>query len=523
MSTSLDPVPSRGAAWRWWVCGLLLLATMLNYMDRLTLNLTAVRIMYEFGLDARDYGQLESAFAFAFALGAIVFGWLADRYSVGWLYLVAVLGWSVAGFATGAAHGFLALLACRFFLGLFEAGNWPSALRTTQHILPPAQRTFGNGILQSGAALGAVVTPVLIAFMISRADPVSFQSHQNWLLSVVGQTVGRTMSGLPTAADLAPWLTPVFLPGAWRGPFLVIGVLGVSWAVLWLVSVRRRDLLLPARAAGPSLMSVLGWLVALLGCDVGVQVLARLGTFGHSASGQPETPWWLALLVKATMSVVGITLVMRWLLRSTADEDRVPRPLFLRRVAALAVLVTVMNLTWHFFRAWLPLFLQQERGYTEAETTSFFIAYYVSTGVGSLVAGLAPMLLSWFGVPVQRARVLVYAGCAVLCTLSLVAAWLPAGELLLNVLLVIGFATLGLFPLYYSFNQELTVRHQGKLSGALGCMNWLAMYLLHEVVGTAVKQTGSNAVGMALAGLPPLVGLAALLLLWGKDPPPKPV
>ena len=84
---------------------------------------------------------------------------------------------------------------------------------------------------------------------------------------------------------------------------------------------------------------------------------------------------------------------------------------------------------------------------------------------------------------------------------------------------VIGFATLGLFPVYYSFSQELTLKHQGKLSGALGCINWLAMYLLHETVGTAVKQTGSNSLGVALAGLAPMLGVAALLLLWGKDAP----
>ena len=78
--SATDPTPARGAAWKWWVCGLLLLATMINYMDRLTLNQTAVRIKQEFTLDARDYGHLESAFAFAFALGGLVFGWMADRW-----------------------------------------------------------------------------------------------------------------------------------------------------------------------------------------------------------------------------------------------------------------------------------------------------------------------------------------------------------------------------------------------------------------------------------------------------------
>ena len=118
---------ARGPSWKWLVCGLLLLATMINYMDRLTLNLMASRIKVAFGLDNRDYAQLESAFGSAFALGAIVMGFLADRWNVRWLYPAAVLLWSLAGFATGLVDGFAALLICRFLLGLSEAGNWPCA------------------------------------------------------------------------------------------------------------------------------------------------------------------------------------------------------------------------------------------------------------------------------------------------------------------------------------------------------------------------------------------------------------
>src|SRR5262249_39541366 len=103
-------LPQRSGAWKWWVCGLLLLATMINYMDRLTLNLMAKPIMEDLGLDERDYGQLESAFAIAFAVGAIVAGWLADRWNVRWIYPAAVVVWSLAGFVTGLAEGFLALL-----------------------------------------------------------------------------------------------------------------------------------------------------------------------------------------------------------------------------------------------------------------------------------------------------------------------------------------------------------------------------------------------------------------------------
>jgi hypothetical protein len=73
-----------------------------------------------------------------------------------------------------------------------------------------------------------------------------------------------------------------------------------------------------------------------------------------------------------------------------------------------------------------------------------------------------------------------------------------------------------LFPNYYSFSQELTVQHQGKVTGALGCINWLAMALLHELVGDSIKRTGSYSLGMALAGLAPMVGFLVLFLCWGN-------
>ncbi len=99
-------VQSRSSVWKWLICGLLLLATTINYMDRLTLNLMSVKIMeHRFDLNAREYGQLEAAFGSAFAIGAIITGWLADRMNVRWLFALSVLAWSLAGFSTGLPRG----------------------------------------------------------------------------------------------------------------------------------------------------------------------------------------------------------------------------------------------------------------------------------------------------------------------------------------------------------------------------------------------------------------------------------
>jgi ACS family hexuronate transporter-like MFS transporter len=458
-------LPPRRPAWKWWICGLLLLATMLNYMDRLTLNLTGVQIMREFGLDERDYAQLESAFAFAFALGAIIFGWLADRWPVRWLYPAAVIGWSLAGFSTGLAQTFAYLLVCRALLGLFEAGNWPCALRTTQHILPPSERTLGNSILQSGAALGAVITPLIVVGLVS-------------------------------------------LTGDWRPAFLAVGLVGATWVVLWLPSVRREDLDIPRSPGGPTLVSILGWLVLLLAIDTA----AHMGAFPDAAS-------WLPLAVKIGVTVLGVVGVFLWLRHATRDDRHLPRRIFFFRFWAMVALVVAINTTWHYFRAWLPLFLQRQRGYSLTEAGLFSTAYYIATDVGSLTSGFIVLFLARAGMAVHWSRVTVFAICAALTLLSLVVIALPAGPLLLATLLVIGFSSLALFPIYYSFSQDLTVRHQGKVTGSLGCINWLAMALLHELVGDSIRRTGNYAEGLAIAGLAPLVGFAVLMLLWRQVPP----
>jgi ACS family hexuronate transporter-like MFS transporter len=464
MPTSLLDVQhsSRGAAWKWWVCGLLLLATMINYMDRLTLNLMSVRIMTVFQLDEVHYGQLESGFAVAFALGAICIGWMADRWNVRWIYAASVFVWSLAGFATGLANGFAALLMCRIFLGLAEAGNWPCALRTTQRILPPAQRTMGNGILQSGAAIGAILTPIII----ERVAP----------------------------SDLS---------GSWRYPFMVIGAAGATWGVLWLLSMRYSDLAIPPSAQGQSLGGILVWLLLLQG--IGLALRAFAGEWS-----------WMPLVGTSLISILGIGGVICWLLRMTRDEATMPRRQFIRGFFVLAVLVVTINIAWHYFRAWLPLFLQRQHDYDERFSNHFMIAYYVATDLGSLCAGVTTLWLARRFLSVHGSRVVVFFVCAFLTCLSIVAALLPAGPMLLGVLLVIGFAALGLFPNYYSFSQELTVRHQGKVTGALGCINWLAMALLHELVGDSIKRMGSYSLGMALAGLAPMAGFLVLFLCWGN-------
>jgi len=207
MERVTESTRAHSTAWKWWVCALLLCASAINYMDRQTLANAATRITREFQLSQEQYGNLELAFGWAFAVGSLVFGWLADRVSVRWLYPAVLTLWSLVGFATGLVQTYSGLLVCRTLLGLFEAGHWPCAIKTTQRLLDPKDRTMGNSVLQSGTSIGAIITPLLM----------------NWLMSNEA--------------------------GSWRFPFQAIGVGGIVWIFFWLALVRRNDLSKPAPAA----------------------------------------------------------------------------------------------------------------------------------------------------------------------------------------------------------------------------------------------------------------------------------
>lgn len=186
--------------WVWWTCTLLLLATMINYMDRQALTVTAARIKKEFSLNNERYGTLETGFGVAFALGQIVLGVWADRTSVRWFYPLILACWSLMGFLTGLAYEFWALLAFRTMLGFFEGGNWPCGLTVVQRILPPSKRSLGNGLLQSGGAIGAILTPLIMFLFLT--DDI----------------------------------------GSWRPVFQAIGAIGFFWIVLWFWSMRGRTM-----------------------------------------------------------------------------------------------------------------------------------------------------------------------------------------------------------------------------------------------------------------------------------------
>ena len=403
----------RSQSWKWYVCGLLLLATTINYMDRVTLSNASVRVTQEFGLNEEQYGNLELAFGWAFAAGSLVFGFLADRFRVYWLYPCVLAGWSLMGMISGWTENYQQLLICRTLLGFFEAGHWPCALKTTFALLNEKDRTMGNSVLQSGASIGAIITPQVMKMLLT--DEL----------------------------------------GSWRSAFVVVGAVGLGWVILWFLMMRKRDLdIAPAQV-----------------------------------SDMQQTP-------------LGQILVSRsfW---------------------ALALLITGTQTVWHIYRVWLMKFLQTGRGYEEATALDFQSAYFIATDVGCFAAGFVALwLVRKRGLNPHDSRRRVYAGACVLTSLSVTLPWLGQGWLLLGTLLIIGAGALALFPCYYSFVQELSSNHVGRLTGLLSMWVWAVTSPMHKFFGWLADTTKSYDEGMVIAGLAPWLGVIAMKFLWDRKEAP---
>lgn len=196
------PPPSI-ARWRWGVVWLLFAATLLNYTDRQLLAATQRYLLAEFepdpALRTHVYGNLTFYFGLSFGLTQLLAGFLADRFSLRYLYAGAIVVWSAAGAATGLVAALPALIACRVVLGMGEAFNWPCAVAGVRRVIPRESRGLANGLFHGGASIGALITPVLVLALVDT-------------------------SGGPTAG------------AGWRTVFVVVGAAGLVWAAVWLLA-----------------------------------------------------------------------------------------------------------------------------------------------------------------------------------------------------------------------------------------------------------------------------------------------
>ncbi len=182
---------------RWWIIGLIFLATLINYIDRLTVSVLAPVITKELNLSALEYAGISTWFLLAYTISQGLSGKLYDRVGTRRGFTISILVWSVAAMSHALARGLASLSAFRFLLGLGEAGNWPGAAKTVAEWFPVRERAFAMAVFNSGAAIGSIVAPPFIV----------------WLQLRYG----------------------------WQMTFIVTGTLGFFWLALWLLFYQTPD------------------------------------------------------------------------------------------------------------------------------------------------------------------------------------------------------------------------------------------------------------------------------------------
>src|SRR6478609_6217877 len=155
--------------------GLAFWATAINYLDRQTLSVAAPMLSEQFHMSDVDYSRVTTAFLFAYTIMNGVSGPLIDRLGTRLGYGLCVLWWSVAAMLHALARGAFSLGAFRFLLGIGEAGNWPGAVKVVAEWFPESERALASGIFNSGSAIGAILAPPIVVFIIARLGwPAAF-------------------------------------------------------------------------------------------------------------------------------------------------------------------------------------------------------------------------------------------------------------------------------------------------------------------------------------------------------------
>lgn len=185
---------------RWWVIALIALATVINYIDRQSLGVLWPEIAKDLYPDntaderKEIYGLISGVFIFAYAFGQAIFGKIFDWVGTRLGFALSIGVWSIATAMHAFAKGVTSFSIFRVILGVAEAGNWPGAAKGNAEWFPTKERALAQGLFNSGAAIGGIISIPLIATMT------------------------------------------VFL--SWQSIFILVGLTGLVWLIPWWILVK---------------------------------------------------------------------------------------------------------------------------------------------------------------------------------------------------------------------------------------------------------------------------------------------
>ncbi len=296
--------------YRWTICGLIFFATTINYLDRQVISLLKSVLSEELHWNDADYANIEIAFKFFYAFGMLGAGHIIDKLGSKIGYAVSTGLWSIAAVCHAFASSVFGFAVVRSFLGLTESGNFPAAIKATAEWFPKKERALATGIFNSGSNVGAIIAPLTVPFIA------------------------------------VAW--------GWKWAFILTGVLGFGWLVLWFIfyNVPKKEKRLSAEE------------------------------FNYIHSDKDET---------AVEELKGARISWAKLLSY-------------KQTWAFAIGKFLTDPVWWFYLFWLPDFLESQYHLTITQIAIPVAVVYMLSTIGSVGGGWLPLAMIKRGSPVFRAR-----------------------------------------------------------------------------------------------------------------------
>lgn len=409
---------------RWWIGGVLFASTVINYLDRQTLSLLAPYLKLQYRWSNTDYANVVIAFRIAYSVGQSVFGRVLDRVGTRRGLSVTVAWYSLISIATALANGLLGFMGFRFLLGAGESANWPGATRAVAEWFPKRERALATAFFDSGSSIGGALAPFVVL--------------------------------------------PIYFRWGWRPAFMIPGLLGFLWLVVW------KRLYYPPEIhprVSPAELEM---------------ILADKSELKDQPANATRISWWELLKLPQTWG----TIVAR----------------------------TFTDPVWFFVTDWFPIYLVGKGIELRSGLIAVWIPF-IAADLGNFFAGSVSGLLIRHGWPLGAARkvLVVFGGIGVTLLIPTIFTTNSA-----VIALLFGLATFS----YASFSTIANVLPSdlyhtdsvASVSGLSGTGAGLGTIVAFELIGhfsDARQSTMTHVFDpiMLVAGLIPLIGMILVLLL----------
>jgi len=254
----------QGGARAWGVLALLFMFLFISYADKVVLGLAAPRIIQDLQLTNAQFGDIGSSFFLLYAVSSVIFGFLANRLPTRGLLLGMGIAWAVIQFPMAFPVGIGTLVACRVLLGAGEGPGFPVAYHALYKWFDKPRRTLPTAVLTLGGGIGTVVA---------------------------GQV-----------------LPPIIEQWSWHAAFLVLGLVGLVWSLVWFLlgregpladetadagsiggTVPYRHLVLSRTALGVFLVSFVGYWAVAMGLVWCAVYFVKVGGMTLAGAGRVAT------------------------------------------------------------------------------------------------------------------------------------------------------------------------------------------------------------------------------------------